>query len=149
MIKFIKNIIRVRIENSKLRIKNSQGGFSTLVSIIIVGAVALSISVSLLSSTVDVSSKIKSNQDLFYARTLADSCAEQGLEKLRVNSSYAGLETLTYTYGSCQILAPGGTGNTNRTIQTIGTSGSSTRKVTVSISVVSPQMNITAWDEVQ
>lgn len=82
------------------------------------------------------------------AKALANACSEKALESLRENVNYAGNETVNLGQGSCQIFAVLGSGNTNRTVEASGTVNSITRKVQVDIAVVSPQIQLTDWQEV-
>lgn len=138
------------IRFNKIRLGNQkEQGFSTLISVIIVGAIALAIAVTLLTSTIDLSRKSQANQSLYLAKNYANGCAERALYSLRSNLNYAGNETINMTYGSCTILPITGAGsNTNRIISTKAVVGDFARKVKVTVSVVNPNMTIASWEEI-
>ena len=125
-----------------------RSGFITLVSVLVVGAVGLSIAVSLLLLGLGSSRTSFALQESNEAKALANACAEEALQKLRESVYYAGNETKTFTLGSCQIQAVSGTGNLSRTLQTVGIVRQTQRKVKVIVSRVHPIPGITSWQEV-
>lgn len=125
-----------------------QKGFVSLLFILVISAIGISISTSLIllgiNSTRTSLSQIQSAQ----ARGLSNACMEEALQKLRESIYYSGNETLTLTTGNCQIQTITGTGNTNRTIVTTSTVGSSIRKVQTVVATINPAITISSWQEI-
>lgn len=125
-----------------------QTGFVTLLSVLILSAVAIAVTVSILLLGLGVSRTSFAVIQSVQARSLANACAEEGLQRLRESVYYAGDETKTFPTGTCTIQAISGTGNNNRTLQTIATVGTVQRKVKIIISKIHPAPVITSWQEV-
>ncbi len=109
-------------------------------------AIAVSVSLILLGLAAGQSglSVRQSAQAWEYAST----CAERALRSLRTDPTYVGNETFTFSSGSCDIRAVGGSGNTGRSLCTDGKSGDSTRRLEVSITRLYPSAVISSWREV-
>jgi hypothetical protein len=123
-------------------------GFVMLVSMLIVGAIGLGIGVTLLLLGLGTSRSSFTLVQSMQARSLANACAEESLEKLRESVYYTGNETKVFSTGTCQVQPITGTGNSNRTLETTGTVGPVVRKVKVVIQRVHPAPIITSWLEV-
>jgi len=122
-------------------------GYIALTSIIIITAVVsliaistglLAISESNMGLTKDLSAK---------AYYLADACVEEALQQINDSIPFIGTGGLTIGSGSCSY-AVTSSGGQNRSINTSGTVGSITRKVEVVIDAITPDINITLWQEV-
>ncbi len=123
-------------------------GFNLLISVLVLGAVASAISVvMLLVSVGNLRSSLAVEQGTL-ARTYADACAEEGVYQLWLDTTYSGNQTLTFADGSCTIQTVTGSGDTNRTIQAVGTVADSTRRIEVEIATVQPQVSLTSWLDV-
>jgi four helix bundle protein len=122
-------------------------GFILLLSVLIVGAVALGIALSavLLSTDSHRTSLaiLQSNQ----ARSLADACAEQALEAIRVDDGFTGTGNLTLGQGSCSYTVTD-LGGENRNVESTGTVANVTRRVELNIDQISTMINISTWEEV-
>lgn len=127
---------------------NHNNGFVALVAVLIIGAVGLAIAISLTLLSAGFAKTSLVIQQSQQAKSLANACAEYGLEKLRESTGYAGNETLTIGSSTCSVLAVLGSGNSNRTVQTTSTVGTITRKIKVLVSQVTPQIQLTSWQEV-
>lgn len=131
-----------------MKVFRKKNAFISLISVLVISIAGTAIALTLLwLSTGSTKSRIAitgSSQ----AGELANLCAEVALNNLKRNINYSGNETISVTEGSCQILSVLGSGNNNRTIQTSGTVGTYIRKVEVQIQEVSPQIQLTSWQEV-
>ncbi len=78
----------------------------------------------------------------------AQTCADRGLMNLFLDSGYTGGETVVLSYGSCEILQPGGFGNDNRTLCLEGISGAHTRRIEIVVERLLPSIQIYSWQEV-
>ncbi len=123
------------------------GGYITLVSVLVFGAVGIALVVVILSVGLSTSltgfSVLQSRQ----SHALADSCAESALAQVRESTSYTGTETLTFTAGSCTYTVMS-TGGQNRLINSFGTVGGVVSKVQVFLDQINPRINIVYWQDV-
>lgn len=129
------------------KLNSKKIGFSTLITVIILGAAALTIAITVLLTSTDSVDKIKVFQGKYISKNNANSCVERALNKLRLSSTYTGNESYTLPYGSCTVSTLSGSGAT-RTFQTTGTYSDFTSKVSISVSAISPQVQVSAWDEI-
>lgn len=127
--------------------KFQENGFVALISVIIVGAVAVSVATSLLLLGIGSSKTSFSLEQSNQAKALANGCAEQALEIIRENPSYSGIGGLTLSQGTCSY-AVIDSGGQNRIINAIGVVGSITRKVKISVNRITPVINTALWQEV-
>lgn len=129
--------------------RKNQEGFIALTSILIVGAIVLTISIGLSLRSIGETNMSLGEQLSNRASGLAHACAEDALLKLKNDLNYSGNETVIIDRSdSCDILAIEGSGNTDRTIKTQAMFSGFTRKVKVVISQVNPTTQITSWEEV-
>lgn len=129
------------------REKKNQRGYLTLVSVLVVGAVGVSIAVSiLLLSTGAIQTSYTTTQSE-QALGLAEACAEQALQSLRLDVDYAGSESISLGQGSCEILAIGGSGYSDRTVKTTGTVDAITKKIEIEVAEVASPLVLTSWQE--
>ena len=124
-----------------------RGGYITLISVLIVGAVgtAATLSIILLGLGSARTSFVveQSNQ----AKGLANACAEEALQQIRDSTPFVGSGNLAFGQGTCAYTVTS-QGGTNRTIDTTGTVGSITRKVEVLITAINPSIVVSSWQEI-
>ncbi len=125
------------------KIKNE--GFSTLLIVILLGGVALTLVLTLTTSSVwsirgSIDSR-NSNQ----AKSLANACAEVALEAMRENNSYTGANNVTLNGNTCTYTITN-TGGTTRGITVTGTVNSIVRKLNITTSTFNPLV-ISSWQE--
>lgn len=133
--------------NSPLKRGRRAGrGFAILVTILIVGAIGLAISVSLLLLGLSSSRTSFAQEQSFQAKALADACAKEGLQQIKDSNPFTGSASLYLGRGSCSYTVTS-QGGGNRTITASSTIGSSVRKVKILIDAVNPQVNVTSWQE--
>jgi hypothetical protein len=126
----------------------NQRGYVLLLSVIVVGIVSGSIASTILLFGIGQNRSSLAIQEGANARFLADSCAQEVLEQLIQDDTYAGSEILDFDNGTCTVAAVSGSGQSNRTVQVTGVSGSSTKRVQVIVTTVGPPMVISSWQEV-
>lgn len=123
-------------------------GYIFLISVLFVSAIV----VSAIGSYTLISIGSLQNGITFQASAQAienaNTCAEVGLMNLFLDSGYTGDESLTLDDGTCEILIPGGYGNSNRTLCVEGISGNHTRRMEIVISRLLPSITIFSWQEV-
>jgi hypothetical protein len=127
--------------------QSAQSGYITLLTVLVVGAVGVAISTSLLllglANSRTSFALVQSKQ----AAALADDCAEEALQQMRFATSYTGTATLTLGTGTCNYTVTAQTGE-NRDIQANGTVGTIVRHVHVTVSQLTPTTVISLWQEV-
>ena len=122
-------------------------GYITLVSVLVVGSIALASAVSLLLLGIDASRTALTNTQAAQARSLANTCAEVALDKLRQDTSYQGNETITFSNGSCTIATLFQSGSSTSIQLTAEVSGL-TRKSMIQTATLIPQVQLESWQEV-
>ena len=127
---------------------NKNNGYITLLSVLVVGAVGVAVTTSLILLGVSSSRTSFSYQQMYQAKNLANSCAEEGLEQIREVSSYAGSGNLTLGQGSCTYVVTN-LGGDSRLIEATGTVGTVVRKTQVDISAINPLIVVSSWQEIQ
>lgn len=123
-------------------------GFVTLPAVMVAGAVALSVAVSLIILGLGSSRSSFALEQSGKAKALADACTERGLEEIRDNPGFSGTGNFPFSQGSCLYTVTALSGE-NRTITATGTVGTVVRKVEVIIDRITPQINTTSWQEVE
>lgn len=123
-------------------------GFITLISVLLVGAVGVAITLSVillgLGSFRTSFALEQSNQ----AKALANACAEEALQQIKDSTPFTSTGTsLTLGQGSCTYTVTND-GAQNRTITAIGTIGTVIRKSKIIISQISPSITVTSWQDV-
>ena len=131
---------------SLLLLKKNKG-YITLISVLVVGAVSTAAALSLLLLGLGASRTSFAVEQSQQAKSLANACAEEGLQQIRSSSSFTGSGNLTLGQGSCAYVVTSQGGN-NRTITGTGTVGTVIRKVKVIINAISPQIGVVSWQEV-
>lgn len=125
----------------------SSKGFTLLLSVLILGVVGTTIAVSLLLLGIGATRTSFTLEQSQKARALANACAEEALQKIRETTSFTGTGALTLTGDTC-IYTVTNTGGQNRTITAIGTAGTATRKIAITLDKINPEIDIVSWQEV-
>jgi hypothetical protein len=135
------------IPNSQSKSPKTKQGYITLMSVLIVGAIGLSISTSLILLGLGVSRNSLVLEQSGYARLLTNSCAEEALQQIRDSTPFSGTGNLSSPQGLCEyeVINDGGQ---SRTITASSTVKSIVRKVKITIDTINPSINITSWQEV-
>jgi hypothetical protein len=126
---------------------NERGGYITLVSVLVVGAVGLAITTSLLLLGIGTSRNSFANEQSYQAKALSNACAEEGLQQIRDSTPFTGSGSLTLGQGTCSYTVTS-QGGSNRTVTSTGTVGTIIRKVKVIIININPTITISSWQEV-
>jgi hypothetical protein len=123
-----------------------RSGYIILVSILVVGAVGLAITLSLLLLSVDSARTSLALEQTSQARGLANACVEEALEQIRANSLFTGSGNLSLGQGTCGYTVTSQTGQ-NRTVIASGTVDTVVRKSKIIINNLNPTLTITSWQE--
>ena len=125
----------------------NQKGYIALISVLIISALVVLIATS--ASLVSISESdmgLEENQawESFY---LATACAEEALQKIRDSAPFSGSGNLSLGQGNCTYTVTKLTGQ-NRIITAAGTVRNITRKVKITLDKITPNINITSWQQV-
>jgi hypothetical protein len=138
-------IMLVRI--SKKWYNKKRKGFVTLISVLVLGAVGVAISLSLLLLGVGSSRTGFSVEQSSQAKALANACAEEALQQIRDSTPFVGSGGLALGQGTCSYSVTS-QGAQNRTVSASGTVGTIGRKVKVIINKINPSIIVVSWQEV-
>lgn len=127
----------------------NQDGVITLISVLVIGAVGVAITLSLIQLGLGSSRTSFAVEQSNQAKTLANACAEEALQQIRDSSSFTGSGNLTIGQGTCTYTVTN-QGGSNRTITASGAVGSVIRKVSITLTVnaINSRITITSWQEV-
>lgn len=123
-------------------------GYIFLISVLFVSAMVISAIGSFTMISIGSLQNGLTFQSSAQAMENANTCAEVGLMKLFLDNGYTGNESLSLGDGTCEILQPGGYGNSNRTLCVEGMMGSNTRRMEVVVSTLLPSIAVYSWQEV-
>lgn len=128
------------------RLTNNSEGYVALITVLIVGAVATAVSLTLLLTGTDSQRATLVSQQSMQARQLANACAEEALQQIHDSTSFTGTNNLSLGQGTCSYTVTN-TGGSNRTIATTGTVGTTTRKNQISATIGSSSISVISWFE--
>lgn len=126
---------------------NNLKGYVTLISVLVVGAVAVSITFSLILLGIGNTKTSLSLDQSKQVQGLTDACAEEALQQIKDSNPFTGTGNLTLGQGTCSYTVTS-QGGQNRTIISTGIIGTIVRKVKIIIDKITPNINITSWQEV-
>lgn len=127
--------------------ESNQTGYITLMTVIIMVTVGTVIGSSLILLGIGATQTSQAVSDANEAAALADACAEDALQRLRLDNATTGTSNLTLGNGTCTYTITN-SGGSNRDIEATGTVNDVIRKVAVNIDQLSPIINISSWQEV-
>jgi len=128
-------------------LSNNQKGYITLISVLVVSAVSISVTISLLLLGLGSSRTSFVYQQSYQAKGFADACAEEALEEIRSNTGFVGGGNINFGNGTCTYNVTS-QGAENRTVVATGTVDSVIRKVSVIINDINPLITVVSWQEV-
>ncbi|MBN1617775.1 hypothetical protein JW887_00330 [Candidatus Dojkabacteria bacterium] len=132
----------------KKSLKFPNKGFVILSAVLIIGIISLSVTVSLLFSGINAALSGLTISQSSRASIMADTCAQEAMERIRRDSTYIGNETISMGEDSCEILPVQDLGAESRLVQIQGNSGEVNRKVEIRISQIEPEIRVDYWYEV-
>jgi len=122
-------------------------GYMTLISLLIVGAIATAITTTTILLGVGSTRTALAKQESSEALYLTNACAEEALQRIREETSYTGTDGLILDNGSCQYTI-NDMGEERRTINASGTVNQVVKKMQLEISRINPQITVDSWKEV-
>lgn len=124
----------------------ARAGFITLISVLVVSAVGVAITLSLILLGVGSSRTSFAGEQSYQAKALANACGEEALQQIKDSNPFTGTGSLTLGQGTCSYTVTS-QGGQNRTIIATGTVGTILRKVKIIINNISPSITVTSWQE--
>ncbi len=126
--------------------KQKNKGFSTLLIVILLGGVALALTLTLSTSSLwSIRGSIDSNSSNI-TKSLVNACAEVALETIRENNAYTGSNTVVVNGNVCSYTVTN-TGGTGRLVAISGTVNGITRKLSIVTSSFNP-LTVVSWQEI-
>ncbi len=114
-----------------------QRGYVVLLTVLVVGAVAVAIATTLLFAGTDAARLAAVKEQSRVARHMADACAEEALNEIRTSSPFTGYGTLTLGGNTCSFNVTN-LGGTNRQVIASSTVGTMVRKKKLTLDKVKP-----------
>lgn len=128
--------------------RGNTNGYVMLISVMVVGAIALSVGVGLLTFGLSFSKTSLTIQRAVQAKYYADTCGEEALQQLRDSVSYSGSGNMTFVSGSCTYsVSNSGGGVAN--ISATGIYASTTKRISIVTSAFRPRVIVSSWQEIQ
>lgn len=124
-----------------------QQGYVALMSVLVLGAITTAVATTLVLMGADSQRETLVVQQSAQARSLADACAEEALQQIHDNTSFAATDDLFFSPGFCTYTVTS-TGANTRTISITSTVGNIVRKITVYVTISASSISITSWQEV-
>ncbi len=137
-------MIMTKVYKHQFPYANNQRGMAALLTIVIISAATLimAFNASLLGlGELDLGYTAQKGSQ---ALSVADSCVEEALRRLRLNSSYSG-GTLSSGNGSCTVNVEAS--GSNRTITTTSTVDEFHKKIQVTATLAGSNTTINTWQE--
>lgn len=125
----------------------NQNGYIALIAVLVMGAVAVTVTSTLLFTGVDSQREIKVAQSSAQAAQLATACAEDALQSMHDNTSFTGNGFVSLTTGNCAYVVAS-TGASTRTIDANATINNVTRKIKVYVTINLSSLSITSWQDI-
>jgi len=144
----IRLMVVLKLENKfmskNLKNKNKKG-FSTLLVVILLGGVALTLALTLATSSVWSLRGSIDTRNSNKAKGLVNSCAEIALEIIRENNNYTGSSGVVLNGDTCNYVVTN-TGGTTRGIAVVGTVNGIIHNLNITTSTFNPLV-ISSWQE--
>lgn len=122
-------------------------GFIALVSVLVVGAIAVMVAVTFLTLGIGSSQSSFSLEQSNQAKALANACAEEALQQIRSSTPYTGTANMALGQGTCTYTVTS-LGGQDRSISASGSVGQVIRKVQININKINPKIIISSWQEI-
>lgn len=128
--------------------KNSvKRGYIALLSVIVIGAIGVAVMVSVLLFGISSSKTDYSLQQGGSAKIVANSCAEEALQKLLETGSTSMSGGLLVASGTCSYIISSQNGQ-NITLEVFGQYGETVSKIRIIVATTTPFIILSSWQEV-
>lgn len=122
-------------------------GYIALITILILGAVSLTVATTLLAMGANSQRSAIVSQSSTQARGLAMTCADQALQEIRNNLMYSGSGNLFFGQGTCTYSVAIQAGG-SRQITVSGAVDSTVSNIQVYATIGTSSISITSWQEI-
>lgn len=126
---------------------NNKRGYITLITTLIISAVALGTVLSVMQSGIIDTKIYATRASGIAAQTLADTCVETALQTIWSNIAYTGSGTLTHNDGTC-IYSVSDPETGGRVIVATGTADTVSRVIEVMVDTSGLALDIVSWQRV-
>ncbi len=124
---------------------SQQPAYVSVISIVIIGAVATSIAISLLAGGTNATKNSLTNIRLMRARLLADTCVEEALQRIR-DTAYTGTFNLSLSSGACSATVSS-IAYPNYTISSTGSTTGAIKAIIATVNQINPKIKVSGWGE--
>jgi hypothetical protein len=121
-------------------------GYVTLISMLVIGAVGLSVALSLILLGMGSARSSFALEQSNAAKGLANACAEEALQQIWNLDTFVGSGNLTLGLGNCTYTVSSAT--VPKTITISATVGTIVRKISITLDQVRPYLHPLSWQEV-
>lgn len=121
-------------------------GYATLVSILVIGAIGLSVVTSLILLGANSSRTSFAIEQGNQAKSLANACAEEALQQIWNLDTFSGTGNLTFGQGSCSFVVTSDV--VPKTIVATGTVDTTVRRVSIIVDSLHPYVHTLSWQEI-
>ncbi len=128
--------------------KNKQKGYVALVSVLIVSALSLAVSIGVSMRSISGAHMGLSYKRSHQAHILATSCVYEALTALERDLEYAGNEDIIIEDKTCHVYTIEGEGNEDRVVKIEASVDGFVKKIRVEVLRISPTMQIASWKHV-
>ncbi len=126
-------------------LRNNKGGYITLISVLIIGAIAIAITTSMLLLGLGSSRTSFALEQGYQAKALANLCSEEALQQIRSSTSFSGTNNLSAGQGTCTYTVTN-TGGQNRLRYGQRIVAMISKRASVNIDSINLRMNIVSWE---
>lgn len=123
-------------------------GYVLLTSVLILGAIGLTIGVTVALLGTDATRTQHVSRDASEAKYIAEACVERALQSIRSDGAFTGVSNYSMGEGSCDVTVAD-TGGDTRSIESIGASGNITYRIDAHITEINPFILVGDWDDVE
>jgi hypothetical protein len=126
---------------------NTESGYIALISVLIIGAVSVTVATALLITGSDAQQENLARQQSLKARQAAGGCIEEALQQIHDNTAFTATNTaVTVGDASCNYTVTN-TGASTRTITATSTNGTVVRKIQAYVTINASSLSISSWQE--
>jgi len=122
-------------------------GYIALISILIITAVTSLVAISAILMSINESNMGLTKNLSAEAYYLAEACAQEGLQQIADSIPFTGSGGLSLGNGTCSYVVAS-QGGQDRTVEASGTVNNIIRKTKITVDAITPNVNVTLWDEV-
>jgi hypothetical protein len=126
----------------------TESGYIALISVLIIGAVSVTIATALLITGSDAQQENLARQQSLKARNAAVGCVEEALQQIHDNTAFTATNTaVTVGDATCNYTVTN-TGANTRTITATSTNVNVVRKIQTYVTINASSLSISSWQEV-